>query len=129
MAGDPTRSSVWVKAFSEQVRELQKEEPWTLEVVRDLGAEEGWETYKQASAFARFDCSKCGRKWPSNQVFILFCMRLGTRGLNAIRVQRADVHPFSHPDAPNVSPAIRLMCKKGKKKNLKDHRGHPFAID
>lgn len=68
----------WTRIFQQKIMELNRGDSWSMEfddtIVPDA-QEYNWHQYIR-SAFARFTCSLCRRGWPSNQVIVVFHMRL-----------------------------------------------------
>ncbi|XP_029939101.1 receptor-transporting protein 3-like [Salarias fasciatus] len=96
----------WTRIFQNEARGIRRGHSWHLEFDYSIDTEclYDWKDYIRNTS-ARFRCTECGRSWPSNQVKVIFHMRLsGTTGTVKIRPYRQNCKICS--DAPMVNPNI-----------------------
>ncbi|XP_053491448.1 receptor-transporting protein 3 isoform X2 [Ictalurus furcatus] len=79
----------WMSVFRTRAEDLQDE--WTLymdDSIQPRNAAPGFYEYLRGS-FAQFQCSKCGRSWPSKRVIVVFHFSLdAASGRGSVKVRR-----------------------------------------
>lgn len=98
----------WTAIFKDEAKSFLRGHDWHLEFDYSLETNETscgeWKLYIRNTC-ARFRCSECRRSWPSNQVKVVFHMRLtGTRGIVKIRPYRQNCKVCT--EAQMVKPII-----------------------
>ncbi|XP_030072227.1 receptor-transporting protein 3 [Microcaecilia unicolor] len=67
--------STFQEAFQEKMNAMRKRDTWTLQLCDTFQSSPEWRQF-QLSSSARFHCTNCKRSWASNQVHILFLIKL-----------------------------------------------------
>ncbi|KAG7456925.1 hypothetical protein MATL_G00241080 [Megalops atlanticus] len=100
----------WHRVFNNKTATLNKPDSWRLLFDDTIeGAEAGWEGYIR-SVFSSFTCSRCGHKWASSKVQMVFRMRLDTSNhQGTVRVRRYRQNCKTCPDAAFEKPTVSTM--------------------
>ncbi|XP_044056990.1 receptor-transporting protein 3-like [Siniperca chuatsi] len=99
----------WTRIFEIKAKNLKQGDSWRLEFDDSLVPDcpnLGWEQYIRNTC-AWFDCTDCGRGWPSNRVMVVFHMRLIDRqGVVKVRRfrQNCKMCNAAPMEMPNITP-------------------------
>ncbi|XP_070765255.1 receptor-transporting protein 2-like [Enoplosus armatus] len=99
--------SEWRSIFSIKGKKLKQGDYWLLMFDENLVPDSpdlGWKQYIRNTC-ARFNCTKCGRGWPSNRVMVVFHMCL-TRGVGIVKVRRFRQNCKMCDEAPMETASI-----------------------
>ncbi|XP_038147576.1 receptor-transporting protein 3-like [Cyprinodon tularosa] len=99
----------WSSIFDEEIAILNdKGDTWHLEFDESIEPEKPdsrWKEYIRKTS-ARFSCTSCTRTWPSNQVMVVFHMRLMSRqGTVKVRPLRQNCKKCK--SAPMLEPLVK----------------------
>ncbi|XP_053178961.1 receptor-transporting protein 3-like [Scomber japonicus] len=112
----------WTRIFQIKTNDLRPEDSWHIEFDENLEPNRpnlGWNQYIRNTS-ARFECTKCGRSWPSNRVMVVFYMRLmDGQGVVKVRCYRqnckkCNAAPMEEPsiESDNINILLEKLVEK-----------------
>ncbi|XP_028300825.1 receptor-transporting protein 3-like [Gouania willdenowi] len=111
----------WTRIFQDEAQDIRARDIWNLEFDLNIdphNPSQGWKKYIRNTS-ASFHCTGCKRWWPSNQVKVLFHMRLAKSGIVKVRpfcqnCKRCTNAPMLLPEISdeNITNLMRNLVKK-----------------
>ncbi|XP_034534710.1 receptor-transporting protein 3-like isoform X2 [Notolabrus celidotus] len=96
----------WTSIFRRKaLRSLRRRDSWSLKFDDSLVPKRPKRGWRQYTSNTSARCSRCGRTWPSNQVTVVFYMRL-SYGRGKVKVRRFHQNCKKCNEAPWEKPSI-----------------------